>query len=391
MNFPIEQLQNDFITRYGGQADDIRLYFAPGRVNLLGEHTDYNGGLVMPFSLQFGTILLVRKRKDQKIRFISRNFKVTADVCLKTEIARVGNEWVNYPLGVIREFRLKGMEPGGMDLLFMGNIPNGAGLSSSASIEMVTAFAVNDLHGFGVDKQEMVHMAQRAENNFVGMNCGIMDMFAVGMGAEDKVIMLDCDTLEYSLVEIPMGDHVFVISDTRKERRLADSKYNERRSQCEQVVEIVSRKKPVRNLSEISPEEWQKLQKLVNDPVLLKRASHVISENQRVREGMAALENQDLVTFGKLMQASHQSLKTDYEVSCLELDVLVNEALKIDGVPGSRMTGAGFGGCTISLVHKNRVETFIDRVGNNYLEKTGLEPKFYEATPGDGVRKIALD
>jgi galactokinase len=387
MNFPLNELQHDFITLYGGDIMNIQVYFAPGRVNLLGEHTDYNGGLVMPFSLQFGTILLARKRSDRKIRFNSKNFNVTADVCLITDIARVGNEWVNYPLGVINEFRLKGLEPGGLDLLFMGNIPNGAGLSSSASIEMVTAFAVNDLFGFGMDKKEMVHMAQRAENNFVGMNCGIMDMFAVGMGEEGKVIMLDCDTLDYSLVEIAMGDYVFVISDTRKERRLADSKYNERRAQCEAVVEIISTKKPVRNLSEISPDEWQALQKLVGDPVLVKRARHVISENQRVREGMTALERNELVSFGKAMQGSHQSLKVDYEVSCMELDVLVEEAMKIKGVLGSRMTGAGFGGCTISLVHQNSVEMFIDRVGDGYFKKTGLQPKFYEATPGDGVRK----
>ncbi|MCB2219104.1 MAG: galactokinase [Bacteroidetes bacterium] len=388
MDFPLKELKHDFIALYGGDMTNIQVYFAPGRVNLLGEHTDYNGGLVMPFSLQVGTILLVRKRNDRKIRFNSKNFKVNADVCLITDIARVGNEWVNYPLGVINEFRLKGLEPVGMDLLYMGNIPNGAGLSSSASIEMVTAFAVNDLNNFGVSKLEMVHMSQRAENNFVGMNCGIMDMFAVGMGMDNRVIMLDCDTLDYSLVEIPMEGNVFIISDTKKERKLADSKYNERRSQCEAVVEIVNSHHPIKNLSQLSVAQWDQYKSLISDEVLRKRAKHVITENQRVKDGMAALAHHDLTLFGQKMNASHESLKTDYEVSCYELDVLVEAAQNVNGVLGSRMTGAGFGGCTISLLPEVSVATFKNEVGEIYQQKTGLKPAFYLAVPSEGVRKL---
>ncbi len=384
----IEKLKNDFALHYGGDANEIQVYFAPGRVNLLGEHTDYNGGLVMPFSLQYGTYLLVRKAVDDKIRFKSKNFKTTAEVCLHSEIKKIGNEWVNYQLGVIKEFVKKGYAVKGLELLYHGNIPNGAGLSSSASIEMVTAFAVNDLFGFNEEILELINMAQRAENLFVGMNCGIMDMFAVGMGEEHKVIILDCDTLEYDRVEVPMRDYRFVISNTNKARRLADSKYNERRAQCEKVVELLQTAKPIRNLSQVSIEEWKQFQKLVNDEVLKKRANHVITENQRVRNGIAALKRNNLSLFGEQMNASHVSLKEDYEVSCNELDLLVEEALKINGVLGSRMTGAGFGGCTISLVHHDAVDLFRQKVGINYKSLTGLDAEFYLSVPGDGVRKL---
>jgi len=388
MNFPLEDLKKEFVRRYGGNIEEVSAYFAPGRVNLLGEHTDYNGGLVMPFSIGFGTVLLTRKRNDEKIRFASRNFTQTADVCMKSEIDKVGNSWINYPLGLFKEFQLQGFNPGGLDLLFYGNIPNGAGLSSSASIEMVTAFAINDLFGYGKNVIDMVHMAQHAENNFVGMNCGIMDMFAVGMGVDGKVIMLDCDTLDYSLVEIPIEGYVFIISDTKKERKLADSKYNERRSQCEAVVEIVNGHHPIKNLSQLSVAQWDQYKSLISDEVLRKRATHVITENQRVKDGMAALANHDLTLFGQKMNASHESLKTDYEVSCYELDVLVEAAQNVNGVVGSRMTGAGFGGCTISLLPEGSVATFKNEVGEIYQQKTGLKPAFYLAVPSDGVRKL---
>lgn len=384
----IIDLKRQFIEVNGGNEEDIHVFFAPGRVNLIGEHTDYNGGYVLPCSLQFGTYLVVRTTMETKLKFKSMNFPMMAEVCQKQEILPIGNEWVNYPLGVIKEFHNRKLPVPGMELLYAGDIPNGAGLSSSASIEVVTAFAINSLMQLGLTNFNIVKISQLAENEFVGMQCGIMDQFAVTMGKKDHVVFLNCETLDYDLVPLQLGDYKIIISNTNKKRTLAGSKYNERRSQCEQAIEIFNKETKVKNLSDLSIDLFNKLRDKITDPVIRKRAKHVVYENQRVLDSVEAIKEGQFDKLGKLMYESHDSLKNDYEVSCDELDILVAEAKKIEGVIGSRMTGGGFGGCTVSIVHQSIVETFKHEVGYNYTKQTGINPVFYVAEIGDGVKRI---
>ncbi|MCD4729477.1 MAG: galactokinase [Bacteroidales bacterium] len=384
----IESLKQKFIKINGGDAEDIQVFFAPGRVNLIGEHTDYNGGYVLPYSLQYGTYLLVRTIKDPKVKFKSMNFPITAEVCQKLEILPIGSEWINYPLGVLREFHNRNLPVPGMQLLYAGDIPNGAGLSSSASIEVVTAYAINSLVQNKLTDLNIVQIAQQAENEFVGMQCGIMDQFAVTMGKRDHVIFLNCETLAYELVPLQLREYKIIISDTKIKRVLADSKYNERRSQCEEAVMILNKDIKIKNLSDLDIDAFKKLQDKITDPVIKKRAKHVIYENQRVLDSVKALKNGNFKKFGMLMYESHNLLKKDYEVSCGELDILVEEAKMVEGVLGSRMTGGGFGGCTVSIVQANQIETFKQNVGNNYTNQTGITPDFYIAEIGDGVKRI---
>jgi galactokinase len=384
----IKKLLEQFIEINGGTEHDIQVFFAPGRVNLIGEHTDYNGGYVLPYSLQYGTYLLVRPIKDPKVKFKSMNFPITAEVCQKREILPFGNEWINYPLGVIKEFHNRNLPVPGMQLLYAGDIPNGAGLSSSASIEVVTAYAINSLIQNKLTDFNIIQIAQRAENEFVGMQCGIMDQFAVTMGKQDHVIFLNCETLDYELVPLQLGEYKIIISNTNKKRALAGSKYNERRSQCEQAVKVLNNDIKIKTLSDLDIDSFNKHQDKIKDPVIRKRAKHVVYENQRVIDAVKTLKSGDLKKFGMLMYESHESLRYDYEVSCDELDILVEEAKKVEGVLGSRMTGGGFGGCTVSLVHDSQIETFKHIVGNNYSNQTGITPDFYIAEIGDGVKRI---
>jgi galactokinase len=388
-NWDIKSLTEEFINLHGGTKDDINIYFAPGRVNLIGEHTDYNGGYVFPCSLHYGTYLLVRIIYDSVIKLKSMNLPIVAELCVDKLMTPIGNTWVNYPLGVMHEFQIRKFSLPGMAMLYAGNIPNAAGLSSSASIEMVTAFALNDLGGFKFDMMDLIKLSQHAENEFVGMNCGIMDQFAVGMGKKDHAIFLNCDTLDYKLVPLVLGDYRLVITNTNKRRELAGSKYNERRMECERAVGNLNSVKPTRNLSELKLAEFNKLSGIIKNDVDRKRAGHVISENNRVLEAVESLQKKDLHKFGQLMIESHTSLKNDYEVSCFELDTLVEESLKVKGVLGSRMTGAGFGGCTVSLVHKDHTESFIKTVGEKYQKITHLEASFFIAEIGDGVRRVS--
>jgi len=384
----IEILEREFEKTYGYSADDIQVYFAPGRVNLIGEHTDYNGGYVLPCSLQFGTYLLVRLLNAPMVRFKSMNFPTTAQVCVQIGVNKIGKTWINYPLGVIKEFQKKDIDVKGLALMYNGNIPNGAGLSSSASIEVVTAYAINEITGAGLNKLELIKMSQQAENKFVGMNCGIMDQFAVTMGKKGNAVFLNCDTLDYELVPLLFKDYKIVIANTNKRRELADSKYNERRSECDQALHILRSFKQLKSLGGMSVSEFESVQHELKDPVLKKRVKHVITENNRVLDGIESLKKGNIEQFGKLMVESHNSLKNDYEVSCSELDVMVEEAMKIKGVLGSRMTGGGFGGCTVSLVHNDEIETFMNEVGKNYKLKTNLEADFYVTEIGDGVKRI---
>jgi len=384
----IDFLKREFEKTYGKSPDDIQVYFAPGRVNLIGEHTDYNGGYVLPCSLQFGTYLLVRLLNAPMVRFKSMNFPTTAQVCVQRGVNKIGKTWINYPLGVIKEFQKKDIDVEGLALMYNGNIPNGAGLSSSASIEVVTAYAINEITGAGLNKLELIKMSQQAENKFVGMNCGIMDQFAVTVGKEGNAVFLNCDTLDFELVPLLFRDHKIVIANTNKRRELADSKYNERRSECDQALHILRSFKQLKSLGGMSVSEFESVQHELKDPVLKKRVKHVITENNRVLDGIESLKKGNIEQFGKLMVESHNSLKNDYEVSCSELDVMVEEALKIKGVLGSRMTGGGFGGCTVSLVHNDEIETFMNEVGKNYKLKTNLEADFYVTEIGDGVKRI---
>jgi galactokinase len=386
----INDLKTIFKNKYGSSEKNISVYFSPGRVNLIGEHTDYNGGFVFPCALSFGTYLLVRDIGPDIIRLSSKNFDYYGEIPLAELSNKVGNEWVNYPLGVIDEFKKKGITiTSGAELLFSGNIPDAAGLSSSASVETVTGIFVNEKYGNNMlNKEELAKLCQRAENNFVGVNCGIMDQFAAMMGKKNHAIFLNCDTLEYELVPLSLSGFKLIISNTNKKRQLADSKYNERRGECEQAVRYLNKIRPIRNLGELKLAEYEELSDNIPDETVRKRARHVVSEDQRCLDAVKALKDNDIVKFGKLMNGSHDSLRYDYEVTGLELDSLVDEARKIDGVIGSRMTGAGFGGCTVSLVNEKSVDKFITDVGIGYKNKTGLSANFYVADVGDGALKL---
>jgi len=375
---------------YGKNDAEIRLFYSPGRVNLIGEHTDYNGGYVFPCALDFGTYAAIRKRNDKKVFMASLNFDLKVEVDLDALNFDKSHDWANYPKGVLKVLQDEGYDFSGFEIVFEGNIPNGAGLSSSASIELVTAVAVNEVFNLNIDRIKLVKLCQKAENTFVGVNCGIMDQFAVGMGKKDHAILLKSDTLEYSYVPLKLEGYKILITNTNKRRGLLDSKYNERRSECEKALSYLQRALPIHNLSEVSIEQFEEYKHLIPEEVLVKRARHVITENQRVLEAVKALNDKDLIKFGKLMVESHNSLKNDYEVTGKELDTLVEEALKLKGVIGSRMTGAGFGGCTVSIVKEEEVPDFIEVVSKNYKQKIGYEPTTYITGVGEGAREIDI-
>jgi galactokinase len=383
----IKALKAKFSEYYGAEAEAV--FFSPGRVNLIGEHTDYNGGYVFPCALSYGTYLLVRKNVGNVVRFASTNMELRLDIPLADlSIKQADGAWVNYPLGVVEQFAKMNIAIGGLDLLYSGNIPNGAGLSSSASIELVTSVMINELYEAKLPMMEMVKLSQRAENQFVGVNCGIMDQFAVGMGKANHALALKCDTLKFEEVPLKLDGYKIVISNTNKRRGLADSKYNERRSECEKALEEMNTEGEFSSLSDINFDMFNQLYTKLSDEVLLRRSRHVITENKRVLDAMAALEKNNLQEFGQLMNASHVSLRDDYEVTGSELDAMVEEAWRVEGVLGSRMTGAGFGGCTVSIVKEGAVDNFIAEVGSAYEKRTGLKPEFYIADVGDGARRL---
>lgn len=373
-----------------GVGGDIREYFAPGRVNLIGEHTDYNGGHVFPCALTIGTYAVVRKRNDKKVRYFSLNFEnmgiIEADLDVLVNTPEAG--WTNYPTGMIWTLKEKGYEIGsGFDMLLYGNIPNGSGLSSSASVEVVTGVVLNDLFGLGLTNKEIALMGQYSENNFNGVNCGIMDQFAVAMGKKDNAIFLDTATLEYEYAPIKLEGAKIVIACSNKKRGLGDSKYNERRSQCEEALADIKAVKLIKALGELTIEEFEQVKTAVKSDICRQRAKHAVYENQRTLQAVAALKANDIATFGKLMNESHISLKEDYEVTGIELDTLVEAAWQQEGVIGSRMTGAGFGGCTVSIVKDEAIDSFIEKVGAIYLEKIGYKADFYVVQVGEGAGK----
>ena len=385
----VSMLQDNFINVFN--VKDQHLFFSPGRVNLIGEHTDYNGGHVFPCALSFGTYGIISKRNDRKIRLYSMNFEDLGviEFSLDYMVYDKSHDWANYPKAVIKTFENHGYRTEhGFDILFYGNIPNGAGLSSSASLEVLMAVIINDLNNFNLDMISMVKMCQEAENKFIGVNCGIMDQFAIGMGTEGCAILLDCNTLEYRYSKINMEGYKIVIGNTNKKRGLADSKYNERRSECETALAQIQTVKNINSLGELTEEEFEEVKNVITDPIVRKRAKHAVYENQRTLKAVKALENNNLLLFGKLMSESHISLRDDYEVTGKELDTLVSLAWEMPGVIGARMTGAGFGGCTVSIVKEENVQNFIDTITKKYTEIIGYAPDFYVATISDGARKL---
>lgn len=374
-----------------GYTEGVRVFFAPGRVNLIGEHTDYNGGYVFPAALTFGTWAAAAAREDGVYRFRSANFETSADVTITELVYREEDDWANYPKGVLNELvKQAGQEPfKGADILYYGNIPNGAGLSSSASIELATAVALTKLAGVDRNMLDLVKIGQDAENQFVGVNCGIMDQFAVGMGKEDHAIALKCDTLDYHYVPVKIDGYKIVITNTNKRRGLADSKYNERRNECEQGLALIQTELPeLDSLGNLSVEQWEKVKHVIKEEVISKRVEHVVTEDDRVLSAMKALEANDLKKFGELMKESHVSLRDLYEVTGFELDTLFEEASKVEGCIGTRMTGAGFGGCNVSIVREEAVDEFKMVVSENYHAKTGLQPDFYVCDLGDGAKEV---
>ncbi|MCM3653557.1 galactokinase [Metabacillus litoralis] len=389
-----QNLINQFITIFNSSDEQIRVFFAPGRVNLIGEHTDYNGGHVFPCALSIGTYAVVQKREDKMIRMYSMNAENTGMIEFSLDRLQYeeSHEWANYPKGIIHTFKKHGyVIDQGFDVLFYGNIPNGAGLSSSASIELVTAVLIKELLNLKTDMVSMVKMSQQAENEFIGVNCGIMDQFAIGMGKEDHAVLLNCQTLDFTYTPLRLQDASLIIANTNKKRGLADSKYNERRGECERALKDLQVELSIYSLGELTPEQFEQHKHLIQNPVDRKRAKHAVYENARTKEGVSKLQQGDITGFGELMKKSHESLRDDYEVTGKELDALVEMAWMQEGVIGSRMTGAGFGGCTISIVENNKIDVFIEQIGKQYKEKIGLTADFYVVQVGGGATELVRE
>ncbi|MCR0199716.1 galactokinase [[Clostridium] innocuum] len=368
------------------------LFFSPGRVNLIGEHTDYNGGMVFPCAITFGTYAVVSKRTDSCMRLFSNNFKEKGiiDVALQTLHYDKKDDWANYVKGVLYFLQQEGFEiPCGLNILIEGNIPNGAGLSSSASLEVLTGTILKETFQLPISKLDIIKLSQKAENQFVGMNCGIMDQFIIGMGKKDHAIALDTGTLEYTYAPVQLKQASIIIMNTNKQRGLTDSKYNERRAECEHALSQIQTVVKIKNLCDLKETEFEKVQHVITSPVERKRARHAVLENVRVKKAIAALEKNDIEEFGALMNASHISLRDDYEVTGIELDTLVESAWNQSGTIGARMTGAGFGGCAIAIVRNDDIEDFTAAVRREYTQAIGYEPDFYIASIGDGAGKLA--
>ena len=386
------KMREEFVKIFG-EGREPEFYFAPGRVNLIGEHTDYNGGHVFPCALSIGTYALARKNDCGKMRFYSLNFTRFGMLAVEGPAQEFTNvladNWCNYPKGVMWAYTKKGYTiDSGLDVLYYGNIPNGSGLSSSASIEVATAVILNDQFGFNVDMVEVSKICQFSENKFNGVNCGIMDQFAIAMGKAGHAIFLDTADLSYTYAPLELTGAKIVIACSNKKRGLADSKYNERRSQCETALAQLQAVKPINSLGELTEAEFDAIADTITDPVNRKRAKHAVYENQRTIRAVEALKNNDIALFGKLMNESHVSLRDDYEVTGIELDTLAETAWEQPGVIGSRMTGAGFGGCTVSIVEDDKIDAFIENVGNVYKDKIGYAADFYVVTVGDGAHKM---
>ena len=396
----LSKLKYEFYSRFKADLSDensqiaVKTYFSPGRVNLIGEHIDYNGGMVLPCAINLGTYAVVSRRKDQKVKVMSLNFE-EMDI-LTFELDKIKHDpaldWANYPMGVFNEFITRGHElKQGFNILYFGDLPNGAGLSSSASIEVLTATIISDYLGLKMDKTEIALLCQKSENEFNGVNCGIMDQFPIAQGAKDHAILLNCDTLEYELVPAALKNYRLVIINTNKKRGLVDSEYNTRRRECEVAFDILQKgftDRPIKYLCDLTPVEFLEISNLIKEDAVYKRAYHSVVENFRTHESKKALSAGNLIEFGEWMYSSHESLKNYFEVSCKELDVIVDLSRNIRGVLGARMTGAGFGGCAIALVEKDQCDAYIEKLGRAYNDKTGLKADFYIAEISNGTGAI---
>ncbi|KTR25430.1 galactokinase [Exiguobacterium indicum] len=382
-----QTLEEQFEQRFG--LPSTHRFFAPGRINLIGEHTDYNGGHVFPCALTFGTHAIARKRDDQRFRFYSLNFEQDGiiEVALDELAYDATHGWANYAKGMITVLQEAGYRiDTGCDILIQGDIPNGAGLSSSASLELVIGVLLDRLYGLEIPRLDLVRFGQQVENRYIGVNSGIMDQFAIGMGKAGAGLLLDCETLDYTYAPLDLTGYTIIIMNTNKRRELADSKYNERRAECETALAYLNQFTPREALGQWTTSEFAKV--AWEDEILMRRARHAISENERTLQALAALEAGELTTFGQLMNASHVSLREDYEVTGIELDTLVEAAWEQPGVLGARMTGAGFGGCAIAIVEDEAVDAFKQAVGEHYEARIGYPATFYTATVGDGAREI---
>ena len=385
----LEYVKNNFAAVYGQK--EVAVYFAPGRVNLIGEYTDISGGHVFPCSIDLGTYLVAHKRDDSKLRFYSENFKELGIIETTTDEIHynVKDDWANYPKGVISVLLEMGYDiNSGFDLYFYGNIPNGSGLSSSASIELVTGVMLDDQFKFDIDRVILVGYCQRAENNFVGVNCGIMDQFAIGMGKANHALLLNTSNLKYDYVPFENDGYQIIVTNTNKRRSLTESKYNERRSECDLGLENLQKSLDISSLGDISVEDFELNSHLIKSDIVRRRVKHAVYENKRTLLAKEALTKGKIETFGQLMNESHISLRDDFEVTGHELDTLVSLAWRDAGVIGSRMTGAGFGGCIVSLVKSDSVEHFIQSISEAYEDKIGYKPSFYCVTIGEGAKKI---
>ncbi len=385
----VKEMKQAFAKAYSKEATAV--YFSPGRVNLIGEHTDYNGGSVFPCALSFGTYLLLAPNGTQTMRFKSLNMPEVVEVPVdKMTEPLPGKSWVNYPMGCFAWYVRQGHKfDQGLDVLIWGNVPAGAGLSSSAALEVVAAFAANDYLGLNYNHTDFAKIGQLAEHEFAGVNCGIMDQFASSWGKKDHAIHLNCDTLEFEHVPVKLNGIKVVIANTHSPHHLDSGAYNDRVAQCQLALEQLRKVKPeLKNLAELTEAEFEKIESAITDPIAHKRARHVVGEVQRTSDAVKALKAGDIEKFGKLMNASHVSLRDDYEVTGLQLDTMAEEAWKVPGVLGSRMTGGGFGGCTVSLVKDEAIELFKKQVGENYERITGIKPEFYVAEISDGARRL---
>lgn len=385
-----DNLLSDYKNIFNNDAE--RLFFSPGRINLIGEHTDYNGGNVFPCAISLGTYAVYGTRADDTVQLYSANFPDQGIVSFKTNDLeyKKADDWANYPRGIMYYLAKHGYSFNhGFNLFIHGNLPDGAGLSSSASIELLMGTILNTIFELGIDQLDLVKVGQEDENNYIGVNSGIMDQFAVGMGKKDQAILLDTNTMNYQYAPVELGDHVIVIMNTNKRRELADSKYNERRSECEEALERLQTKLNIKSLGDLTIDEFDQNAYLINDDTLIRRARHAVFENQRTLRAIKKLNQNDLVSFGKLVNASHVSLHYDYAVTGQELDTLVETAWQQPGVLGARMTGAGFGGCAIAIVEKDQVENFKQNVGEIYKQIIGYDADFYIAEISDGPKELS--
>ncbi len=385
-----KELIREFIALYGGREGDVFVFTAPARVNLIGEHIDYNGGFVLPVDLDMYISMAIRKRKDGRVIFRDLNYPEAAEASIFEAVIKnkeVG--WANYPLGVLKVMTEKGYRiDTGFEVLFFSEIPVGAGMSSSAAFELVFAYGLSEIYTLGISKKNLAILCQKVENEFVGVECGIMDQFSIALGEKGFAMFLNCSTLDYKYIPLTLGDYRMIITNTNKPHKLLTSKYNERLAECKDGLADIRKVMNIENLCSLDSEQYKKVRDSITSQTVKKRVRHVVTENERVKQAAEALEKSDLKTFGKLMEKSHSSLRDDYEVTGIELDTLFEKARKFNGCIGTRMTGGGFGGCTISLVHKHKIDEFMDTVGKGYKDETGIAPSFYICDSGDGVKRI---